>query len=269
MLKPSLLALATVAALALSTHADAALSPSAGTTGTTQFAKPNGPSSVTAVLYDQTDSPADNGAPDQNFEASLDDYDSEGADDFEVTDSAGWTITGVNTVGTTGDSSSATVNVTFYSNSGANLPDTAECTYSSIVPDSVAGGSLAITLPTPCELGPGMHWVAIQVNQDYDTAGQHFWSNRSVQSNAESVWRNPADGFASGCTTWGRQQSECAVGGAAGPDFLFQILGDVSTAGPGPGPVAQAVPATGSRGLLTMFALFLAAGFLALRFSQR
>lgn len=270
MLKPSLLAFATVAALAASAHAGAAMSPSANATGTTEFGPQHSPLGTPSVLYDQTGSPASNGAPDQDFEDAFNAYDSEGADDFEVTDSTGWTITGVNTVGTTGLAGGATVRVNFHSNSATDFPDAIECSYTGIVPADSAG-SFTITLPTPCELGPGRHWVAIQTTQAFGSNGQHFWSNRSVQSNAESVWRNPGDGFGSGCTSWGRQQTECAVGGAAGPDFLFQIVGSVS---PEPEqPTAELtpyrpVPATGSRVLLAMFALFLTAGFLVHRFNR-
>lgn len=219
------------------------------------------------LLYDQTDNASSNGAPDQDFEAAFDLYDSEGADDFVVTDPSGWTVEEINTVGTTGTPGSATTNVTFYTNAagGGNpdLPGSAVpgCSYTGIVPTDNSG-SFNIVLPTPCYLTQGTYWVAIQTRQDFNTNGQHFWSNRSVQSNSESVWRNPNDGFARGCINFAPQASVCNVGGGASPDFLFQVLGQV-------GGLAmtgdQSVPVFSLGGLLWLSVLLGGGGLLAMR----
>jgi hypothetical protein len=79
-------------------------------------------------------------------------------------------------------------------------------------------------LPAACELGAGTYWLAVSVDVDFGVGGQIFWSTRTVQSNALAAWRNPGDGFASGCTDWGTIPS-CGVGGGVDPDVLFQILG--------------------------------------------
>ena len=184
------------------------------------------PQSPTGVLYDQTSNSAGNGAPDQDFETSFDAYDSEGADDFVVPAGTMWSVDGVNIVGTTGGNS-ASVDVAFYADNATFPAAAPTCSYPGLT-TFTGSGSLSITLPTTCDLGEGNWWVAIQVNQDYGTSGQHFWSNRSVQSNNGAVWRNPGDGFATGCIAWDRMIT-CGVGGGASPDFLFQILG---TAGP-------------------------------------
>lgn len=182
------------------------------------------------VLYDQTDNASGNGAPDQNFEAAFDIYDSQAADDFSVPP-PGWSITSLDTVGTTGTAGMATVDVTVFTNSpgggDADLPGSPICTYSAITPTDTTG-SLAIALPSPCVLASGTYWLNVQTNQDFGTAGQHFWSNRTVQSGNEGVWRNPADGFVTGCTTF-TPQTTCGVGGGAAPDFLFSITGDTLT----------------------------------------
>lgn len=220
----SLLLLLLVAA----TPAAAAFNKSANVSGAVP---PGGGEGVPVLLYDQTSNAAGNGAPDQDFEAAFNAYDSQGADDFVVTDPNGWDVEQVNTVGTTGTAGGSTVSVTFHSNSaGGGDPDlpgaaVAGCSYSGIVPVDTLG-SLAITLPTACSLPQGTYWVAIQVNQNFGTNGQHFWSNRTVQSGSESVWRNPGNGFATGCVAY-TPQTTCGVGGGASPDFLFQILGQV------------------------------------------
>jgi uncharacterized repeat protein (TIGR01451 family) len=186
------------------------------------------PRAPQAVLYDQTDNAAGNGAPDQDFEASYDTYDSEGADDF-VVPAGGWVIQSIDTVGITDLAGGSTVDVTFYTN-GAGLPGTAiaACTYAAITPVDTAG-SLGVTLPTDCNLAAGTYWMAIQVNQNYGTNGQHFWSNRTVASGSNAVWRNPGDGFATGCTAF-TSMLTCGVGGGTSPDFLFRLNGVIPPA---------------------------------------
>lgn len=208
--------IAVVAALGTSGSAAFAMTDAAGATGVV-------PTPRGGVLYDQTDSASGNGAPDQNFEAAFDAYDSEAADDFVVTEPTGWTINRINTVGTTGTPGGALVDVNFYMDVGG-APDTvAICSYSAISPTDTLG-SFNIDLPTDCILPPGTHWVAIQVDQNFGTFGQHFWSNRSVDNGSGGVWRNPGDGFGSGCTDWSTAGTVCGVGGGFN-DFLFSLEG--------------------------------------------
>lgn len=222
---------------------------------------PRTPEGASVLLFDQTNSPANNGVPDQDFEAAFDTYDSEAADDFVVPAGPNWLVDEVRTVGTTGTPGGSTVDVVFYSNSaGGGDPDlpgaaVAGCSYTALTPVDTLG-SFTITLPTTCSLPPGTYWVSVQTNQNFAANGQHFWSNRSVQTGSESVWRNPGDGFASGCTTF-RPQTVCGVGGGASPDLLFQIWG---TLAPAAAPVAA--PTMDRYGLVLMGLLLAAvAGF--------
>lgn len=200
---------------------------------------------ATAVLYDQTSDPSGNGAPDQAFEVTYAAYDAEGADDFEVTDAEGWDVDGANTPGSGGGS--AFVNVAFYADAGGVPAATAEtgCDYDGLTSYTDTVGDLEITFDV-CNLGPGLYWYNQMVRQDFNPNGQHFWSNRSVASNNPAVWRNPGDGFASGCVDW-EQMQICGVGGGE-PDFLFQILGEVRD----PGTTSGGVPAVGPFGMLMM-----------------
>ncbi len=265
---------ALVGSLIIAVPADAATLLHSAPTGAQTAAIPS-PTGSAVVLYDQTDSPAANGVPDQDFETGYDSYDSEAADDFVVTDSTGWTITQVNTVGTTGTPGGSTVDVTIYDDNvipteGFNGPGTPVCSYSAIVPvDNL--GSFQIALPTACVVGPGNYWVAIQTNQSFASNGQHFWSNRSVQSNSPAVWRNPGDGFESGCTNWAPAAATCGVGGGTSPDLLFQIVGTIGGAGNGlPDPVPQpdVIPANDWRGLSVLALLMGLGAFAFRRFSK-
>lgn len=205
------------------------------------------------VLYSQIDNVAGNGVPDQNFEAIYDIYDSEAADDFVVP--AGpdnWSVTQVFTPGAYTDGGimggpagpAASVDITFFADN-AGLPGAAVCSYSGLVPGD-STGTFFTTLPTPCVLAPGTYWLGQRTNQDVLTAGQHFWSNRSVQSNAAALWRNPGDGFGTGCVTFTATTTCGAVGGGF-PDMLFEIDGFLVPAQSIP---AVTIPTLGTLGLL-------------------
>jgi hypothetical protein len=179
------------------------------------------------LLYDQTDNASGNGAPDQDFEAAFNIYDAEGADDFVIPTGDTWLVDRVVTVGTqSAGGTPASVDVAFYPDDAGFPGATAACTYTAL--STAAPASLDVTLDTPCVLTEGKWWVAIQANQDFNggVGGQHFWSNRTSTSNDGGVWRNPGDGFGTGCTDWDRQTT-CGVGGGTNPDFLFQIFGTV------------------------------------------
>ena len=192
---------------------------SAGAGGTAPA--PNNPA---AVLYDQNNNASGNGAPDQDFEAAFDTYDSEGADDFVVPVGRVWTVQTVVQASTTGVAANQTGDIVFYANSGSNFPGSAVCTKNGETSVVTAGSTTTNLSGGGCVLPAGTYWVGIQINQSFGSFGQHFWSNRSVQSNSGGAWRNPGNGFATGCTSFGRQTT-CGVGGGVSPDFLFRLEG--------------------------------------------
>lgn len=65
--------------------------------------------------------------------------------------------------------------------------------------------------------------MAQEVRQDSATQPEHLWAGRTVQSDNAAVWRNPDDGYGTGCVDW-TPQAACGVGGDF-PDFMFQIYG--------------------------------------------
>jgi uncharacterized repeat protein (TIGR01451 family) len=207
-----------------------------------------------SVLFDQFDAASGNGTPDQDFETALDAFDAQAADDFVVPADAAWLVRELRTIGSTTVSGGATISVAIHLNaSGGGSPDlpgspVAGCSYSNLTPTTDTAGSFVIRLPAACLLTSGRYWLSLQTRQDVATHGQHFWSNRAVQSGSEAVWRNPGNGFGSGCTVF-RPQLECGVGGGASPDLLFQVVGEPAgadlavaiAAGPDPVVAGQAV----------------------------
>ena len=184
---------------------------------------PPAPNAGAAILYDQTNNASGDGAPDQNFEPAFDAYDSEGADDFVVPAGRIWTVESLVQTSTTGLPATLTSTVTFYADN-AGFPGAAVCTRTGQTAAITAGSTTTTLSGGGCVLTAGTYWVGVQVNQNFGTNGQHFWSNRTTQTGNGGVWRNPGDGFATGCTNFNRQ-TICGVGGGQAPDYLFRLDG--------------------------------------------
>ena len=175
------------------------------------------------VLHDQYDNPGEIATNSQNWDFDL--LDTELADDF-VVPAAQWNISGVDVDGIYLDTRSATsVNVRFYSNSTADLPDTLlDERLEQAMADT--DGDLVIDLSPPLTLQAGTYWVSVQVNQNLGD-GQWGWVDRTVQSNAGAAFRSPIGG-GGGCFEWGRRHDPdgCNVDPEA-PDQVFRLRGTV------------------------------------------
>ena len=194
--------------------------------GTFEILKlPNG-----GVLWDQYNNPATEppvGIGSQDFEPTLNTLDDQAADDFALaTPPPGINIyiTAVRVMGeySQGGGPASSFNVYFYNNGTGNLPGTLigaylNLSYTGTPPD------FTINLPHPIPVGPGTHWVSVQARQDFNTNGQWFWHNRTIQSNAGAAWQNPDDGYGTGCITWNRKNA--CMPDQVWPDQVFQILG--------------------------------------------
>lgn len=179
------------------------------------------------VLYDQSGTAA-NGAAIQ-FSGSV--YDSEGADDFVVTDASGWSVSGLNlqTSFSAAPPGGITYDVNFYADSGGAPGATAACSYPGIsgTLDGTAT-ALSISLPAPCDLAQGTYWLSVVPNMTWPP--QFFWSlDANATIGAPGQWRNPGDGYASGCTAW----SPTTACGFVETNYLFQVIGAVGGGGGG------------------------------------
>ena len=179
------------------------------------------------VLYDQSGTAA-NGAAIQ-FSGSV--YDSEGADDFVVTDASGWSVSGLNlqTSFSAAPPGGITYDVNFYADSGGAPGATAACSYPGIsgTLDGTAT-ALSISLPAPCDLAQGTYWLSVVPNMTWPP--QFYWSlDANATIGAPGQWRNPGDGYASGCTAW----SPTTACGFAETNYLFQVIGAVGGGGGG------------------------------------
>lgn len=186
-----------------------------------------------AVLYDQMDFPGGLATASQNFAPADDAFDCFLGDDF-VVPVGGWIIDLVEVDGVyfSGTGPAASVNVWFYSNSGANLPDAAVYTALNLpyAPGPGAGDFVITLSPPPCLLA-GTFWLVVQPNMDFNPGGQWGWQNRSVTSNAGAAWQNPGGGFLTACNSWGRRATTCNID-PNNPDQNFRLSGAVGCATP-------------------------------------
>ena len=220
------------------------------------------------TLYDQTDNWGGNLGTAQDFEAAYDVYDSEGADDFVVTWADGWNVEQVGIIAGywNGTGPASSIDVVFYSDA-SGMPGSAMpgCSLmNSPYTDDGAGNFLIDFSGTPCFLPTGTYWVGIQGNLDFASGGQFGYGYRSVQNGAGAMWRNPGDGFGSGCTSWG-SVATCITGG---PDYCFAILGENAQPGPTPTPPpavnAEPVPSLNTYGIIAMVVLLIGVAVLVM-----
>jgi hypothetical protein len=195
-------------------------------------------------LWNQYNNPATEpplGIGSQKFEPPMAAFDDQAADDFVVNvppPPMFLYVTGVRVMGeySAGGGPASSFNVYFYTNNAGHLPGTQIAAflnrpYTGTPPDFEIRW-------TPISIFPssGTYWVSVQAVQDFNSNGQWFWHNRTVQSNAGAVWQNPGDGYGTGCTTWNRKNA--CMPDQVWPDQVFQILGFAE----GPTPTSTPTP---------------------------
>jgi hypothetical protein len=134
------------------------------------------------------------------------------ADDFTVPGGHVWKVHKVIVTGVyfNGFGPAVSENVVFYTNAGG-LPNEVKKEYVGLVGVDTFG-SFEITLPTPATFPGGSpfgsgktYWLSVQANLDFLVGGQWGWEGSLNSVGFDGVWRNPADGFATGCTSYTRE----------------------------------------------------------------
>jgi hypothetical protein len=161
-----------------------------------------------------------NGAVSQNFEAANNVYDNRGADDFRLKTACTATIVKVN--GQYGGGPATSLHVTFYRGSaghpGLVISNQDNLAYA----DPSGTGNFTIPLPSSVTFAADKrYWVSVQANMDLDPNGEWFWNTNSVATGLNAQWKNPNDGFGTGCVTY-TDLLTCVPAG--GPDFAFALL---------------------------------------------
>lgn len=185
------------------------------------------------ILWSQTDRVGDTVVSSENrLDSGAGANSTEAADDFVVPSKKVWLLHGVDVLGAYYGSvlgPAQSVNVFVYQDS-QGFPGSLLCSQRNLRPGSgLANGSFEVNLPSACRLTAGRYWVAVQANQNFATSGQWGWGERTVVREKSSVWRNPGNGYDTGCSSWERRSS-CGLDPG---DFLFRLRGEESSGGGG------------------------------------
>lgn len=221
---------------------------------------PEDPGATVDITYMQADDVA-NGAPAQIFEAAYSAYDGEMADDFIIPPGLSRSIVSFQPVMT---SSTGLINwngdliMTVYADAGGSP---GAVVFTETFPTPPVSGLLTSTSCPP--LTPGTYWIGVQVDQDFGGGGgQSFWSVSTQNTAGPGLhhWRNPGDGFGTGCTDWG-EVAVCGVGGGAaggaqGAAMVINLSEEI-----------EIVPTMGEWGIIVLSMLLLILGTVAV--SQR
>ena len=198
------------------------------------------------VLWDQIGTAEGTAAASQNFTdpgGSFDEFDSRAADDFQIPGALGWNINMVRVIGLfqSGPGPVESVNVFFFTDDGG-LPGSVipSCEYFNIPQENPFDPNFIIDLPEPCTLTPGIYWVSVQVNLQFNPNGQWFWMSITEEVLSQFAWENPEDGFGDGCPSW-TPGIDCIS--SVGPDLSFQLIGE-------PFSVPRPIPTLSNWGLI-------------------
>jgi len=218
-----MLLLAAAAAFAMSATAAGPGASSAGTGAKAGVKPAQGPD---ATLYDQNNNSTGIGIVSQNFEATFDAYDAQGADDFQVPSGECWKITEVDVSGVyfNGSGPASSVHVTFYKQkAGAPNESGIIADFPAIVPVDSAG-SFTIALPSAVKAKSNKkYWVSVAANLDFQVGGEWGWDTNASQAGTAAMWKNPGGGFATGCSAY-TDLNTCIPSGE-GPDYMFALKG--------------------------------------------
>jgi hypothetical protein len=163
------------------------------------------------ILYNQNSNDEGIAIVSQNFTSGSQGtaFDSQGADDFVVPVGHVWTVTEVDVTGvySNGSGPASSENVFFYNTAvGAPLPGKLIKNCDGIVGKPVnTTGSFSIVLPRGChaKLKPGTYWLSVQINMAFSKGGEWEWEKQRTVEGNPAAWQNPGNGFNTGCTTWG------------------------------------------------------------------
>lgn len=212
-------------------------------TGTVRPAQSPGDSDC--VQFDQSANQTGIGIISQNFESTLDAYDSQAADDFSIKSNCKGSgrlsgakaiqVSNVTAFGIyfNGSGPADSFNVTFYNDKKgkpgsvvkkcANQPYTMNGNGGFQVDLSKEDNPKATCVKKDLKLQPKKtYWVSVQANLDFTAGGEWGWNTVSSTTGHAAMWQNPGDGFGSGCTAY-KALTSCIDSGE-GPDLAFQIL---------------------------------------------
>ena len=158
----------------------------------------------------------------QHFESKLVRFDSQGADNFEIKSRATVKEVRVDGLYFNGVGPAKSVHVTFYENAGGLPGAVVKDVPSATFIDTTGTGTFDIKIPKTV-LKRGSYWLSVYANLGFRIGGDWGWLTNVRVRGFGSKWRNPGDGFGTGCTAWATTTT-CVLAGEGG-DFSFALIG--------------------------------------------
>ncbi len=231
--KPTLAIAIATAFAACVAQAETAHAPAQAKT-TKAFAEAAAPSGGAPLLFNQTGSPRFEGILAMtNLDQGQQAFDTELADDFDVPD-GGWAVSVVRLgsfyhSGGTPVRPSTTGNITFYYDAGTGRPGAVVpgCAHTNIsLFYSEAFITSVLSLPEVCALPQGHYWMGFSGNLSFaDQEGGAYVTQETGMPGNSIVWRNPGNGYETGCTDWSAPTS-CGLASNGG--MTFQLYGQTT-----------------------------------------
>jgi hypothetical protein len=186
------------------------------------------------VLYDQIDQTSPQSINSQDFPTANDQFDAVNADDFVVPPGETWNLDSALVRGTNSGSGAATSARVFVFADAGGKPGAQ--LFTGVAP-ATAYPRMVLAFDGPT-LPAGTYWFGAQAILDPGTSApfsQWFWAENSERAGALAVYRNPGDGFNTGCTSF-TIKSACPFGSEVhlAPDQSFSLSG-TRTVAPPPG----------------------------------
>ena len=186
------------------------------------------------TLFDQVDVTSPQSINSQDFPTANDAFDAMAADDFVVPAGQTWKLDSAVARGNnSGTGVAATARITIFADAGG-APGAQ--VFSTVAPvTDYPRMQLAFAGPT---LAAGTYWVGFQAILDPGPSApfsQWFWAENSERAGALAMYRNPGDGFNTGCTTF-TLKSSCPFGAEThlAPDQSFSLSGTRTITTPPP-----------------------------------
>ena len=170
------------------------------------------------LLFDQSDGPASTASTSQRFSAPLEAFDSQIADDFTLA-SGFWTLDRIGLEGVA--EGPGVLDIYLYENDGGRPGQEVYRALGLQPADGLEATAIQLDLPSPPTLPGGTYWVSAQARLD-DVQDQWAWRDRTLQTGAPAQFRNPDDGFGTGCTEWTARR-DCTPSNT--PDQIFAVYG--------------------------------------------
>jgi hypothetical protein len=190
---------------------------------------PEGPATPTGtdVLYAQFEGMVSTAVISQDFPVASNVLDAQAADDFSVPFGESWQINAIDAAyarGGDGTYAGVGIHVFFFENGVGGQPGSLVATaLSQAYTSGFDSGmeTVSIVLASPVTLPAGSYWLSLQADEPY--GGYWYWRGYRPQVGQGAMWRNPLDGYSSGCTTW------TDLGGCfdteLDPDLQFRLRG--------------------------------------------